>query len=58
MKTLLDKDPVCEPAVRLLMVGSALVGSRNSIPQLLNELSGKLAQRNSLCNVENPPVGI
>lgn len=44
LKTLLDKDPVCEPAVRLLMVGSALVGSRNSIPQLLNELSGKLAE--------------
>jgi len=42
LKTLLEIDPVCEPAVRLLMIASALVGSRNSIPQIYDDLSVKL----------------
>jgi DNA-binding SARP family transcriptional activator len=48
LKALLEIDPVCEPAVRLLMIGSALVGSRNSIPQIFDELRVKLMDSFSL----------
>ena len=44
LKRLLEKDPICEPAVRLLMIASALLGSRNRIPQICDDLSRRLEE--------------
>ncbi len=41
-KILIDADPLCEPAYRLLMIASAAVGNRSEIPRLFDKLNKKL----------------
>ena len=41
-KTLIDADPLCEPAYRMLMIASAAVGNRSEIPRLFDKLNKKL----------------
>ena len=41
-KLLIDKDPLCEPAYRLLMISSAAVGNRSEIPRIFDKLNKKL----------------
>ncbi|MDC7126041.1 MAG: BTAD domain-containing putative transcriptional regulator [Spirochaetales bacterium] len=41
-KRLIDVDPLCEPAYRLLMISSAAIGNRSEIPRLFDKLNKKL----------------
>ncbi len=41
-KHLIDADPLCEPAYRMLMVASASVGNRSEIPRMFDKLNKKL----------------
>jgi DNA-binding SARP family transcriptional activator len=41
-KHLIDADPLCEPAYRMLMVASSAVGNRSEIPRLFDKLDKKL----------------
>ncbi|RKX83347.1 MAG: hypothetical protein DRP57_08085 [Spirochaetes bacterium] len=41
-KKLVEADPLCESAYRLLMIAAALVGNRSEIPRLFNKLNTKL----------------
>ena len=41
-KRLIDADPLCEPAYRMLMIASAAVGNRSEIPRLFDKLDKKL----------------
>ncbi len=41
-KQLLESDPLCEAAYRLIMICSAFVGSRSEIPRLFDKLNKKL----------------
>ncbi|MDC7225177.1 MAG: BTAD domain-containing putative transcriptional regulator [Spirochaetales bacterium] len=41
-KQLIDADPLCEPAYRMLMVSSSAVGNRSEIPRLFDKLNQKL----------------
>ena len=41
-KQLIDTDPLCEPAYRMLMVASSAVGNRSEIPRLFDKLNKKL----------------
>lgn len=41
-KTLIDADPLCEPAYRMLMIASSVVGNRSEIPRLFDKLNKKL----------------
>ncbi|MBN1837949.1 MAG: bacterial transcriptional activator domain-containing protein, partial [Spirochaetales bacterium] len=43
-KELIYRDPLCEPAYRLLMIASALVGTRSEVPRILERLNQKLAK--------------
>jgi DNA-binding SARP family transcriptional activator len=41
-KTLIDADPLCEPAYRMLMIASSVAGNRSEIPRLFDKLNKKL----------------
>ncbi|HAK47039.1 MAG TPA: hypothetical protein DCO79_14125 [Spirochaeta sp.] len=41
-KQLVDADPLCEPAYRMLMIASSAVGNRSEIPRLFDKLNKKL----------------
>ncbi len=41
-KVLIEADPLCEPAYRMLMIASAAVGNRSEIPRLFEKLNKKL----------------
>jgi len=41
-KNLIDADPLCEPAYRMLMIASSAVGNRSEIPRLFDKLNKKL----------------
>ena len=43
-KILINKDPLCEAAYRLLMIASALSGNRSEIPKIFNNLAIKLTK--------------
>jgi len=43
-KLLINKDPLCEAAYRLLMIASALSGNRSEIPKIFNNLTIKLTK--------------
>ncbi|MBN2051171.1 MAG: hypothetical protein JW760_12035 [Spirochaetales bacterium] len=43
-KKIIEKDPLCEPAYRLLMIASALTGNRSEIPRLYDRLNSKLLE--------------
>ncbi len=42
IREILAKDPLCEPAYRLLMIVSTLLGNRSEIPKIYNKLNKKL----------------
>lgn len=42
LKILISKDPLCEAGTRLLMLTSALIGSRSNIPRILDNLNRQL----------------
>ncbi len=42
LKIFINKDPLCEAGTRLLMITSALMGSRSNIPRILNNLNRQL----------------
>lgn len=42
MKILIIKDPLSEAGTRLLMITSALIGSRSNIPRILDNLNRQL----------------
>jgi DNA-binding SARP family transcriptional activator len=41
---LIETDPFCEPAYRLLMIASIFVGNRNEIPRIFSKLEQKLME--------------
>ncbi|MBI9107395.1 MAG: hypothetical protein JEZ04_11685 [Spirochaetales bacterium] len=41
-RTLIDADPLCESAYRMLMIASSAVGNRSEIPRLFDKLNKKL----------------
>jgi len=43
-KELIYRDPLCEPAYRLLMIASTLVGTRSEVPRILERLNQRLAR--------------
>ena len=51
-KEILVKDPLCEPAYRLLMITSTLVGNRSEIPRIFERLNSKLLR---FYNIEADP---
>jgi ATP/maltotriose-dependent transcriptional regulator MalT/DNA-binding SARP family transcriptional activator len=51
-KEILSKDPLCEPAYRLLMITSTLVGNRSEIPRIFERLNTKLLR---FYNIEADP---
>ncbi|UCF96830.1 MAG: hypothetical protein JSV89_16875 [Spirochaetaceae bacterium] len=51
-KEILVKDPLCEPAYRLLMITSTLVGNRSEIPRIFERLNTKLLRH---YNIEADP---
>ncbi len=42
LKVLINKDPLCEAGTRMLMITSALIGSRSNIPRILDNLNRQL----------------
>ncbi len=44
LKTLLNKDPLSEAGTRLMMITSALIGSRSNIPRILDNLNRQLLE--------------
>ena len=44
LKILINKDPLCEAGTRLLMMTSALIGSRSNIPRILDNLNKQLME--------------
>jgi LuxR family maltose regulon positive regulatory protein len=54
-KEIISKDPLCEPAYRLLMITSTLIGNRSEIPRILERLNAKLLR---FYNIEADPKTI
>jgi LuxR family maltose regulon positive regulatory protein len=52
IREILVKDPLCEPAYRLLMVVSTLLGNRSEIPKIFERLNKKLLRS---YNIEADP---
>ena len=52
IREILAKDPLCEPAYRLLMVVSTLLGNRSEIPKIFDKLNKKLLRS---YNIEADP---
>ncbi len=44
LKALIVTDPLCEAGTRLLMITSALIGSRSNIPRILDKLNRQLLE--------------
>ena len=44
LKFLINKDPLCEAGTRMLMITSALIGSRSNIPRILDNLNRQLME--------------
>ena len=47
-KELTHKDPLCEPAYRLLMIAGALVGARSEVPRIFERLNERLRRAYSI----------
>ena len=44
LKILINKDPLCEAGTRMLMITSALIGSRSNIPRIPDNLNRQLME--------------